>query len=308
MCTFVETSDTRILLDAGVSLCPNRFNLPPHPKEFMAIDECRKNIAASAKKADFVTISHYHFDHHTPSFEDWLCNWTKRGETAKEIYEGKTVLVKNPKMCINPSQRHRAWMFQQTGGKHAAKIEIADGRSFSAGKTEIRFSKPQPHGKDDSFLGWVISVTVDFNGERFMFAPDVQGPISGQTLEIILKEKPDLLMIGGPPSYLVGFKVDEAEIEKAFRNLGKISETVKTVILDHHIIRDEKWLDRVNPLRVRAKSFGHNVETAAEFLGRKDDWLEAQRKELFVNDPPSEEFRKWMRKADDEKKKSVPPL
>ena len=39
MCTYIETPDLRVLLDAGVSLCPYRFRLPPHPKEFEAIKE-----------------------------------------------------------------------------------------------------------------------------------------------------------------------------------------------------------------------------------------------------------------------------
>jgi len=142
MCTYVETPDVRILLDAGASLCPNRFRLPPHPEEFKAIDLCRRKIAEAADKAEIVTLSHYHFDHHTPSYEDWLCNWTEATETARQIYEGKTVLIKNPKEKINYSQRRRGWLFQKTGGKFAEKLEIADGKTYIFGKsTRVRFSE-----------------------------------------------------------------------------------------------------------------------------------------------------------------------
>jgi predicted metallo-beta-lactamase superfamily hydrolase len=41
----------------------------------------------AAEKAEIVTLSHYHFDHHTPPYEDWLCNWTEAIETAGEIRE-----------------------------------------------------------------------------------------------------------------------------------------------------------------------------------------------------------------------------
>ena len=41
MCTYVETSDIKVLLDGGVSLCPIRYGLPPHPQEFRAIIEAR---------------------------------------------------------------------------------------------------------------------------------------------------------------------------------------------------------------------------------------------------------------------------
>ena len=134
MCTLVETPDIAVLLDAGISLAPYRFSLPPHPLEFQTISKLRKTIAEAADKAQVTTISHYHFDHHTPSFEDWVVNWTEDGETARQIYQNKTVLAKNPKEKINASQRQRAWMFQKTGGKHAKTLETADGKTFTYGQ------------------------------------------------------------------------------------------------------------------------------------------------------------------------------
>jgi len=135
MCTLVETPDVVVLLDAGVSLCPWRFGLPPHPVEFQTIAKLRLKIADAANKANIVTVSHYHFDHHTPSFEDWVVNWTEANETARQIYEGKIVLVKNPRAQINASQRQRAYMFQKTGGKHAKTLAVADGKTFTYNKT-----------------------------------------------------------------------------------------------------------------------------------------------------------------------------
>ena len=164
MCTLVETPDVTVLLDAGVSLCPYRFSLPPHPVEFQAIAKLRGKIAEAADKAEVVTISHYHFDHHTPSYEDWVVNWTEANETARQIYQDKTVLVKNPKEKINASQRQRAWMFQKTGGKYAKKLEAADGKTFNYGKTALRFSEAVPHGSEDSMLGWVIMAVVEHEG------------------------------------------------------------------------------------------------------------------------------------------------
>jgi predicted metallo-beta-lactamase superfamily hydrolase len=61
MCTLVETPDVKMLLDAGISLCPYRYNLPPHQMEFRTIQK----IAQAAEQSQVVTISHYHFDHHT---------------------------------------------------------------------------------------------------------------------------------------------------------------------------------------------------------------------------------------------------
>lgn len=308
MCTYVETPDVKILLDAGVSLCPNRFGLPPHPSEFKAIEDCRRKIAEAAEKAEIVTLSHYHFDHHTPYFEDWLCNWTEATETARQIYEQKTVFIKNPKEKINYNQRRRGWIFQKTSGKYAEKLETADGRTFIFGDTKVRFSEPVPHGPENSELGWVLMTTIEFQNGKFMFAPDVQGPMSNQTLPIILKEMPQLLMIGGPPLYLARFKVDESQIETGLKNLKSVIRAVPCTILEHHVLRDENWREKTKNVLEKADNAECRVLTAAEFLGKENSFLEAVRTKLFVEGPPSREFEKWMRISDNNKKHVKPPV
>ncbi|MEM3565825.1 MAG: hypothetical protein QXK18_03010 [Candidatus Bathyarchaeia archaeon] len=309
MCTYVETPDVKVLLDAGVSLCPNRYGLPPHPLEYRAIIESRKRIAEAAEKADVVTVSHYHFDHHTPSYEDWLCNWTEADETARQIYQDKMVLIKNPKEKINFSQRRRGWVFQKTGGKHAKKLEVADGKAFNFGDaTKIRFSEAVPHGPEDSALGWILMATIEYDDEKFMFAPDVQGPMSKQTLDIIVREKPQLLMIGGPPLYLAGFRVDEELAKVGLENLGKIVEFVPCTILEHHILRDMQWREKAEEVFKTAQKSGNTVSTAAEFLGRENVFLEAKRRALFAEYPPSTDFEKWARESLKMRKKIKPPI
>ncbi|MGQ9507502.1 MAG: MBL fold metallo-hydrolase, partial [Candidatus Bathycorpusculaceae bacterium] len=309
MCTFVETPDIRILLDAGVSLCPNRFGLPPHPLEFKAIENARRKIVESAEKAEIVTLSHYHFDHHTPSYEDWLCNWTAKDETAKQIYEGKIVLIKNPKEKINFSQRRRGWIFQKTGGKYAKKLEIADGKTFLFGKaTQVRFSEPVFHGSENSALGWILMTTIEYESEKFMFAPDVQGPMALQTLEIIKREKPQLIMIGGPPFYLARFKVEEKQIQTGMKLLERVIEFSQMVILEHHILRDEGWREKAKSIFEKAQEVGCKVLTAAEFLREENAFLEAVRKRLYAENPPSREFEKWMNVSMTVKKSVKPPI
>jgi predicted metallo-beta-lactamase superfamily hydrolase len=307
MCTYVETSNVRILLDAGVSLCPERYGLPPHPREFKAIAESRRRIAESAEKAEIVTISHYHFDHHTPSFIDWLCNWTEAGETARQIYQGKTVLMKNPKEQINYSQRHRAWMFQKTAGVYAEKLENADGKTYHYGDAVVRFSEPVFHGSEDSFLGWVLMTTIDFRGEKFMFAPDVQGPMSKRTLEAIVREKPFLLMIGGPPLYLAGSKVDAQQVQAGLKNLTEIVGVVPQVILEHHTLRDLEWREKTKGVFDEAQKVGCDLVTAAEFAGKENSFLEAERRWLFAEERPTKDFQKWMRESAETRRHAKPP-
>jgi uncharacterized protein len=307
MCTLVETPDVAVLLDAGVSLAPYRFSLPPHPLEFQAISLLRQTITEAADKAQVVTISHYHFDHHTPSFEDWVVNWTEDGETARQIYQNKTVLVKNPKKNINASQRQRAWMFQKTGGKHAKTLEAADGKTFTFGGTTLRFSEAVAHGSEDSMLGWVIMATVRCGEERFMFAPDIQGPMSMHTLGLILAQKPTVIMLGGPPLYLGGFRVELEQLEAGTANLIRIVEAVPMVVLEHHALRDEAWKTKMAGLFQKASALEHGVVTAAEYAGKENLFFESKRKQLYCDHPPSAEFMKWTKTLNN-KKIYKPPL
>jgi len=308
MCTYVQTKDVKLLLDAGVSLCPKRFGLPPHPVEFKEIIGCRKKIAEAAQKAEIVTISHYHFAHHTPSYGDWLSQWTEPTETARQIYEKKTVLLKNARDSINYSQRRRGWMFQKTAGRQAEALVKADGKKFVFGETSLKFSEPVFHGPEDSSLGWVLMLTVERGGEKFMFAPDVQGPMSIRTLKIILDEKPDVLVLGGPPLYLVGFKVDERQMKTALDNLEEIVAAVPLTLLEHHVLRDESWREKTVNVFNEAQQSEHAVQTAAEFLGRENVFLEANRRKLFSQDSPSEEFQKWMGLNEEMQKHVKPPV
>jgi predicted metallo-beta-lactamase superfamily hydrolase len=290
-------------------LCPSRFGLPPHPIEFKTIDRLRRRIAEAADRAEVITISHYHFDHHTPSFEDWLVNWTEANETARQIYQAKTVLMKNPKEKINASQRQRAWLFQKTGGKYAEKLETADGKVFAFGKaTLLRFSEPVPHGPEDSMLGWVVMALIEYDGERFMFAPDVQGPMSTHTLELIKAATPQVVMIGGPPFYLGGFKVDEAQLQIGLKNLASVVESVPLTILEHHALRDEAWQQRIKQVYDAALKARHTVMTAAEFAGQENAFLESRRKRLYIDYPPSKEFEKWMHEGLTAKSTTKPPI
>jgi uncharacterized protein len=308
MCTLVQTPDVTVLLDAGVSLAPTRFGLPPHPLEFQTIAALRVRLAEAADKAQVVTISHYHFDHHTPSYEDWLVNWTQDGETARQIYHDKRVIMKHPRENINPSQRQRAWMFQRTGGKYATSLEAADSKTFQFSGTTLRFSAAFPHGPENAMLGWVVMAVVECRGERFMHAPDVQGPISVRAADYIQLQRPNLLMVGGPPTYLGGFKVDERELQRGMTNLQSIVEAVPEVILEHHALRDGEWREKTRAIHESAAKAGHTVTTAAEYAGKEPVFLESHRKELFAEYPPSKEFEKWMRLSGMEQSHVKPPI
>lgn len=307
MCIFLETSSVKLLIDPGVSLAPNRFRLPPHPMEFKAIAEARSKIAEYAEKTDVIAISHYHFDHHTPSFEDWLCNWTD-AEIARQVYEDKTVLVKNYRVDVNASQRRRGWIFKKTGGKFAKKIEFADCRSLNFGNTKLKFSTPVFHGEQDTPLGWVIMLTVECEVEKVVFASDVQGPILTGTVTKILDDQPQLLIISGPPTYLEGIYVNGQQLQRGMRNLETLVKNIPMTIVEHHLLRDIQWRESAAQVFKSAKVAGNKVLSAAEFLGKEERLFEARRKQLFEEKPPNQEFESWSKLSQSKQRKLKPPI
>jgi len=306
MCTFIESPDVRILVDASAALGPRGGKLP-HPREYSARNLYRGKIREFAARADVIVVSHYHYDHHTSNFTDTV--WTGSSpEEAERIYRDKTVLVKDIRNAINFSQRRRGWMFQGFLKKIGARCEVADGKSYDYGATQVKVSPPVPHGEDNSELGWLIMTTVKHDGNKVLHASDVQGPMSKLTTRIILKERPDMLVLGGPPAYLEGIKVERKSIDEGIKNASAITAKVPTVILEHHLLRSENWRKRASAVFREARRRKHNVFTAAEFAGLKNNLLEARRGQLYEREPPSAEFLKWTEMPREKRRITPPPI
>jgi predicted metallo-beta-lactamase superfamily hydrolase len=306
MCAYIETPDVRVLVDAGVALGP-RFRKLPHPREYQAREQCRAKIRECAKKADVITVSHYHNDHHTPNYTEtvWLGS---SAEEAEQIYQDKIVLVKDVRNAINFSQRRRGWMFQQFVKKIGGKCEVADGKTFEYGATKIRMSEPVPHGEERSGLGWVLMTTVQSRDERVLHASDVQGPMAKKTVRVILKEKPDLVVLGGPPLYLEGVKVEKSSIRNGMENAARVTGAVPSVIFEHHVLRSATWKLGTQLVYEAGMKAGHRVMTAAEYGGVGAMLLESMRERLYEEEPPSEAFLKWTKLQRDKRRLEVPPI
>jgi uncharacterized protein len=306
MCTLVQTKDVTVLLDAGVALGP-RFRLMPHPREFQARDEARKRIEEAADKAKIITISHYHHDHHTPNFTDpvWLGS---SPESFERIYKGKIVLAKDSRRKINTSQRRRGWMFRQATEKIAEKFEAADGKVFSFGRTKLRFPDPVPHGEGESELGWILPCIVEKAREKVLFAPDVQGPVVEGTVDLILREKPRLLVMGGPPTYLQGYRISDEFFRTASRNMERILGDIPMAVIDHHLLRDDGWSKFLEPVRRSAEKANHKLLTASELIEKEPEPLECKRQSLYEQEKPSKEFLEWANLPEEERSNKPPPL
>ena len=306
MCTFVETPDVRLLIDAGVALGP-RFRKLPHPREYRARAECRARIRQYAAKADAIVISHYHNDHHTPNYTETVWVGCSLAE-SEQIYRDKLVLAKDIRNSINFSQRRRGWMFQRFLKRNGAKCEIADGKLFEFGSTKVTLSQPVPHGEEDSEMGWVLMTCVRSADETFLHASDVQGPISKATMRSILKEKPEIVVLGGPPTYLKGVRVEEEVIRRGMVNAAMIARSVPIVIFEHHILRSEDWRLDAKPVYDAGAKVKNKVMTAADYLNQPVMDLESHRQALYEEEPPSPEFMRWVQLKRDKQRLENPPI
>jgi hypothetical protein len=268
MATFVKTRDVKVLIDPGVALGPSRYGLAPHPIEIKRREEHWQAIVEYAMQADVLIITHYHYDHHRP-------------DENLEIYKDKIVFVKHPTANINRSQRIRASYFLSKIEDIAKNIEYSDGKEFLFGDTRIKFSQAVFHGTNPR-LGYVTEVLID-DGYKLIHTSDVEGPSIAEQVEFILQNKPNLAILDGPLSYMLGYRYSYKSLQLAVENMVKIvnMDSLEALVVDHHFLRDLKWKQRIASVFEEAEEKGVKVLTAAEYAGKPIEMLEAYRKELY---------------------------
>ncbi|RLG89341.1 MAG: hypothetical protein DRO16_04110, partial [Thermoprotei archaeon] len=205
-------------------------------------------------------------------------------------YKDKVIFLKDPVRNINPSQKIRSYvLLNKMNVKNLArKVAIIDNKEYVLENIKITGSPPVPHGKPRTKLGYVVMILININEYRILHASDVQGPISRKALDYIVRMKPNLLIISGPPTYMVGTKIEQKYINKAFHNLVEIANKLpinSTIILDHHFMRDRNYRVYLEKLRKNIdKDRKIKLLTAAEYMGYEIKQLEAYRRELWEND------------------------
>lgn len=270
MATYIETKDIKILIDPSVALGPLRYGLPPHSKEFEKMEEDFNEISKYAKICDVIIISHYHYDHYN--------------DENIEIFKDKILLLKNPKEDINLSQRNRAKIFLEKIKDIAKVIKFSDSQEFSYGNTKIKFSNPVYHGTNPR-LGYVIETLID-EEFKFIHTSDVEGPSMDAQINFIIENKPNFVILDGPLTYMLNYRYSYKSLEISIQNIKRIINEcpLETLIIDHHLLRDLKWKERIKEIFEIANKKNVKILTAAEFLGKENNLLEARRKELYQSE------------------------
>ena len=267
MATFVLTGGLGILIDPGVDLAPMRFRLPPHHIELERKARQWSRIREYAKRAQILIVTHYHHDHfHEDEFE---------------LFRGKHVLLKHPTVNINFNQKQRADVLLRRIKDITLDIQYIDEQVFTFGSVKFQFSKPFCHGINDR-SGYVVQVSIR-SDTSFLHTSDVTGPALPGQVEFILRENPNTIICDGPVSYMVGSRYDTIYLDTCIENLVTVIEKTKVhkLILEHHLLRELDWKNKITPVFGAARGKGIQLLTAAECIGFETDLLEARRKDLY---------------------------
>jgi hypothetical protein len=271
MSTFVETKDMLIYIDPGVSLAPRRYGLPPHEIEIRRLEELAQKIYEKARDSEFIIITHYHYDHHDRGLRIPL-----------DIYDRKILCIKDPLNNINYSQKIRSSVFLKLVKDRVRSIEICDNRIMRIGSLEMIFSEAQPHGHDPR-LGYVIQIFINDKENTFLYTSDIEGAPLEQHIDFIKRSSPDIIVMDGPLTYLLGIRLPEEMLRRSVQNTIEIVEKVnpEILVLEHHILRDKDYKERFKEVFNKAEEMNTKILTAAEFMGQENMFLEAYRYKLF---------------------------
>lgn len=263
-CTFVETEDVKIIIDPGVSLGPQRFNLPPHKIEIKALWDSWEKINAYLKESNIVIITHYHYDHHH--------------YRNAELYTGKFLILKDYNH-LNLRQRVRAEKFLSKLVR-PKEVTLGDGKQFVFGKTKIIFTGPLSHGHKSDLVK-VLGVLIEEQDDSLFFTSDICGEIEDNLFDFLKQRKISNLIYDGFPTYLLGGLKKKSSLLFSNEKLNKLISKceVKRLIIDHHAARDLNWKEYYQ--QVLDNPYLEFCGTAAEYGGLVPLYLEANRKNLF---------------------------
>ncbi|WP_440952453.1 MBL fold metallo-hydrolase [Methanococcoides sp. FTZ1] len=148
-------------------------------------------------------------------------------------------------------------------------MHFSDGSGFEVGDTKVRFSRPLFHGIEYSSTGWVIATIIDYGGKKLIHTSDLQGPVIEDHAQWIIDESPDILILDGPPTYLLGYLLNRTNLDRCINNIIRIirESSPDVIIYDHHLLRDPLYRGRVAKVWDAAEDMDVRIISAAEYNG-----------------------------------------
>ncbi|MDI6806923.1 MAG: MBL fold metallo-hydrolase [Candidatus Aenigmarchaeota archaeon] len=184
----------------------------------------------------------------------------------------KELLAKGRKWFESISQKYwssKSWIPELKFNE--LEVKFADGKQIKIGKTLIKFSEPLFHGLEFDRVGWIFSVSISYGKERFVHTSDLCGILIEDYAKALIKENPNVLVVDGPSTYLIPYMMNLINLNRSIENLCQVIKKVnpEVVILDHHLLRERRYRERLKKVYELAEEENKRVFTAAEYLGKK---------------------------------------
>jgi predicted metallo-beta-lactamase superfamily hydrolase len=267
---YVKAGERHVLIDPGFALGYMRHKLLPHPRQVVLAEKVRRRVIHLWQGAADIVFSHFHGDH--VPLVDANPYQLRAGDLAG-LNQGVRIWRKELGHLSRRETDREASLRAVLG------LDFLDGEGLRHGP--VRFSAAVPHGDPDTTDETVMMTLVE-EEQRFVHAPDIQ-LLHDQTVSQILDWHPDILLAGGPPLYLS--RLTKEQLHRAWQNALRLACGVEVFILDHHLLRSTEgiaWLERLSAYS------GRQVLCAADFMGKKRRFMEAERERLYQRFPVAE--------------------
>lgn len=158
------------------------------------------------------------------------------------------------------------------------EAKFPENKEFKFGRTKLRFTPPMFHGIEFSRVGWVFATVIEYGKEKLIHSSDLDGPIIEDYADWIIRENPNVLIIDGPITYMLGYLTSKITLNRTIANALRIlkESDVKLVIYDHHLPREPKFKERTREVWETGKQLNKKVLTAAEYVGKTPKVLECK--------------------------------
>ncbi|MEF8832840.1 MAG: MBL fold metallo-hydrolase [Candidatus Thermoplasmatota archaeon] len=173
-------------------------------------------------------------------------------------------------------RRTEMWNDERHVKEPLENIHYADGEIIRAGNTTIRFTEPLFHGIEYSKTGWVLAMIVEKGREKFIYTSDIQGPTIEDYAEWIIREDPDFLIMDGPATYLLGYMLNNFNLNRSIENASRIIEECdfETMLYDHHITREPDFREKTENIWRATEETEGKVLTYREYLEDEEPLVE----------------------------------
>lgn len=266
LCCRAKVGGRVIVIDPGLALGSWRYRLPPHPVQIAVGRTIRRRIVQALEGATDVVFSHFHGDHVPLKAANPYQLGFAQLPTRFSALQG---------WCLSPagqtqkSQQRARDLLELMGSRLRVAEGLCDG--------PLGFSKAVAHGVGGLPFGDVMLTRIDFGGCVFVHASDIQ-LLTESAIDVIVRWSPDCVLAARPPLY----QPNRDAGSRAWANGLRLARGVRTLILDHHLMRS---VDGPDWLQSLSRAAGRRVFCVADFMGRARHLLEAERRELYATLP-----------------------